>query len=57
MASFLMKDVLKLRLINSIGCVCFVTYGFLLGVAWPIVITNGFILFVNLWHLFKGHKQ
>ncbi|HXH32152.1 MAG TPA: hypothetical protein VNJ01_15210 [Bacteriovoracaceae bacterium] len=51
MISFLMKDVRRLRLINSLGCVCFVVYGYLLTYSWPIIITNSFILVVNLWHL------
>ena len=53
MVSFLMKDVTKLRTINSMGCLAFVIYGFMLNIAWPIVITNSFILGVNLFYLLK----
>ena len=57
MVSFSMKDVKKLRLINSFGCLTFVAYGFMLETAWPIVITNAFILFMNIYHLSKSEKN
>jgi hypothetical protein len=56
MISFLMKDVIKLRLINTLGCSLFVAYGFLLNTSWPIIITNGFIFVVNIWHLIPRTK-
>ena len=49
--SFLNKDLCKLRIVNSIGCALFVTYGVLLG-SIPIIITNLAILFVNGYYLF-----
>ena len=49
--SFLMKDVKKLRLINSLGCAFFVAYGFLLVTSWPIIITNSAIISINLYYL------
>ena len=49
--SFLMKDVKKLRLINSLGCSFFVAYGFLLVTSWPIIITNSAIISINLYYL------
>ncbi|WMI65933.1 uroporphyrinogen decarboxylase [Aestuariibaculum sp. YM273] len=52
--SFTMKAVTKLRIINSIGCLLFVIYGFMLDpIAKPIIITNGAILCVNLYYLLK----
>lgn len=51
MISFSMKDIKKLRMINSGGCLCFIIYGFLLKTSWPIIITNAFILGTNIWHL------
>lgn len=54
--SFTMKDVTKLRIINSVGCALFVAYGFLLQTAWPVVITNGFILLINFYYLFLKKK-
>lgn len=57
MISFMMKDVMKLRMINSFGCACFVIYGFMLATSWPIIITNAYILFTNIWHLLKSFKK
>lgn len=50
--SFMMKDVRKLRSINSIGAILFVIYGFMLDISWPIVITNLAILCLNIYYLF-----
>lgn len=49
--SFLMKNVNTLRIINSAGAILFVIYGFMLETAWPIIITNGFILMANIYYL------
>ncbi len=49
--SFMMKNVKKLRIINSIGAALFVIYGIMLTYSWPIIITNQFILFANLYYL------
>lgn len=51
MISFLMKNINKLRIINSIGAVLFIVYGVMLAISWPIVITNIFILGVNIYYL------
>lgn len=48
--SFFNKDLRKLRLVNSLGCALFVTYGILLG-SIPIIITNIAILLVNGYYL------
>ena len=50
--SFMMKDVRKLRSINSIGAILFIIYGFMLDISWPIVITNASILCLNIYYLF-----
>lgn len=49
--SFMMKQVNKLRLINSFGAFVFIIYGAMLDMAWPIILTNTFILGLNLYHL------
>ena len=49
--SFFNKDMRKLRIVNSVGCALFVTYGVLLG-SIPIIITNVAILMVNGYYLF-----
>lgn len=50
--SFMMKDVKKLRIINSFACIFFVIYGFMLDTSWPIIISNGAIFGVNFYYLF-----
>lgn len=54
LVSFLMKSVNKLRLINALGCLLFIAYGFLLQpLSKPIIITNVAILVINVFHVFK----
>jgi uncharacterized protein with PQ loop repeat len=56
MISFLMKNIITLRIINSIGALLFVIYGFLLVTSWPIIISNTFILGVNSYYLIKHYR-
>ncbi len=49
--SFLMRDIKKLRIVNSIGCAFFIVYGFLLG-SIPVIVTNIAIIGVNFYYLF-----
>lgn len=49
--SFLNRQIIRLRIINSIGCALFVAYGFMLETSWPIVITNFFILLIHVYYL------
>jgi uncharacterized protein with PQ loop repeat len=56
MISFLMKNINTLRIINSTGCALFVVYGFLLATSWPIIISNTFILGVNIFYLTKHFR-
>jgi len=48
--SFTMKNVTKLRIINSVGCFFFVIYGLLIS-QYPIVITNVAIILINFYYL------
>ena len=48
--SFMMKNVIKLRIINSVGCLFFVIYGIMIS-QYPIVITNLAIILINLYYL------
>jgi hypothetical protein len=50
--SFLMKNITRLRVINSIGCGFFILYGAFLPSV-PIVLTNAAIVIVNLFYLIK----
>lgn len=53
MFSFTLKHLKALRVVNTLGCLCFVIYGFMLSTAWPVIITNGFIALVNFYYLLK----
>ena len=57
MVSFLMKNINTLRLINSIGAILFILYGFMLATSWPVIITNAFILSVNIKKKKKNHSS
>jgi uncharacterized membrane protein len=57
MISFLMKNINTLRIINSTGCALFIVYGFLLATSWPIIISNTFILGVNIFYLTKHYRN
>jgi len=54
--SFMMKNVNTLRIVNSVGALLFVIYGIMLAISWPIIITNGFILTLNIYYLTKKDK-
>lgn len=57
LVSFMMKDVTKLRIINSMGCALFIWYGFVLQpVSKPIIITNAAIVCINLYYLLLSKK-
>ena len=56
LVSFMMKDVTKLRIINSVGGAFFVVYGILLATSWPIIITNSAIICINFYYLFVRKK-
>jgi len=50
--SFIMKDIRRLRTLNTIACALFVVYGFLLETSWPIILSNASIFGINLYYLF-----
>lgn len=54
--SFLLKDVIKLRIVNSIGAICFVIYGFIIG-AIPVAVLNVFVTGVNAYYIIKSFKE
>ena len=54
--SFLMRNIITLRYVNSIGCVFFIIYGFLLD-SWPVIITNIAIVSVNFYYLFIKKRK
>lgn len=57
LASFLMKDYRKTRIINIIGAVLFVIYGLCIG-AISTWLLNGILVFVHIYFLTKkGDKN
>jgi uncharacterized protein with PQ loop repeat len=54
--SFMMKNINTLRIINSLGAVLFVVYGIMLETSYPVIITNAFILMVNIYYLAYKRK-
>lgn len=54
--SLLMTDMSKLRIINSVGCILFVIYGFSIK-AYPVGVINLFIFFVNIYFVIKMKKD
>ena len=56
LASFLMASVVRLRVINSVGCIVSVIYGLLIH-AYPTVIMNAALLLINIFFLLRMSKQ
>ena len=54
--SLTMKDIVRLRVLNFIGCALFTAYGIRID-AWPVAATNGFIACVNIYFLAKMQKE
>lgn len=50
--SFLPRKLVHIRAINFLACLAFIVYGFLLGLKWPLIISNGLIAVIQLYHLF-----
>ena len=48
--SLMMKSLIRLRVINGIGAVVFVIYGFLIN-AYPIAFLNGLIVVIDIYYL------
>ena len=54
--SLTMKDIVKLRVLNFVGCALFTAYGLAID-SMPVVITNGFIACVNVYFLLQMQKK
>ena len=46
-----MTSIIKLRIINSIGCILFVIYGLNVH-AYPVAISNALIILINIYNLY-----
>lgn len=53
--SLMMTNIIKLRIINSIGCVMFIIYGMAVK-SYPVVLSNLIIIFINIYNLYKLKK-
>ena len=54
--SFIPKQIVRIRVINLIGCLFFVAYGIMLQ-AWPVAISNGFVAVIQIYHLINLKKE
>lgn len=50
--SLLMTSIVKLRIINTIGCILFVIYGTSVK-AYPVAVANAIIIIINMYNLYK----
>ncbi len=51
-ASLCMASMRRLRWLNLVGCTLLVIYG-LIAPAYPVVLLNGLLMLINLYHLRK----
>ncbi len=54
--SLIVNNDLKFRWINAGGCLFFIIYGIFIN-AFPIIITNAFLLAINIFYLFKIYNS
>lgn len=54
--SLTMTSIVKLRIINSVGCLLFVIYGLNVN-AYPVVISNELIVMINIYNLYMSSKS
>lgn len=54
--SLTMRSIVRLRWINLCGAAVFSIYGLLVD-AFPVFLLNGFIVLIDIYHLFQMHKQ
>jgi hypothetical protein len=50
--SFIVKDVILLRLLNTIGCALFLVYSSYYG-RYPLIFLNFMVIVVNLIYIYK----
>jgi hypothetical protein len=52
MASFLITDMFRLRVVNTFGCILWITYG-IIQLDTPIILVNCLIMLIHLWWFVK----
>lgn len=55
LASFLVNDLTKVRIINIVGAALFVVYGILIG-AFSTWLLNGLLIAIHIYYLVKKRK-
>ena len=50
--TYWMREMIPLRIAAVAGCVCFLTYGILIG-SYPIILMEATLLPINLYRLFE----
>ncbi len=55
--SFIPKNIKTVRIVNLIACLFFIAYGFLLGGAYPIIISNAAVVVVQFYYLFLKKQK
>ena len=53
--SFILKNIVRLRIVNSMGGLVFIIYGVAIDSV-PVIITNGFIVLINIYYLSKKNS-
>jgi len=48
--SLMMTSIIKLRIINMMGAICFAVYGFTIH-AMPVAVINSVLILINLYYL------
>ena len=51
-SSFLITDMLRLRVVNTFGCILWISYG-LIQSDTPIILVNCLIMLIHLWWFVK----
>lgn len=54
--SLVMRSVVNIRIVNTLGCLIYVVYSLIIG-AYPVFITNFLIIIVNLYHLYQLKQE
>ncbi|HLV23622.1 MAG TPA: hypothetical protein VKY36_02435 [Moheibacter sp.] len=54
--SFVVNKLRSVRIVNMIGCLCFVVYGTYFEF-WPVVIPNAILVFIQLYFLIFMDKK
>lgn len=55
---FVFKNIRTIRILNAIGCVCFVFFGFFASQnsIWPVIIPNAILTIIQIYYLISDKK-